>query len=44
MPSLFYEQQYKGKYVCGLDEVGRGSLAGPLVTAGVILPDGVELP
>jgi ribonuclease HII len=24
---------------CGLDEVGRGALAGPLVAAGVILPD-----
>lgn len=44
MPSLFYEQQYPGKYVCGLDEVGRGSLAGPLVTAGVILPEGIDLP
>lgn len=44
MPSLFYEQQYPGKYVCGLDEVGRGSLAGPLVTAGVILPDSIDLP
>lgn len=26
--------------VCGLDEVGRGCLAGPLVTAAVILPQG----
>lgn len=25
-------------FVCGIDEVGRGSLAGPLVTAAVILP------
>ena len=25
-------------YVCGIDEVGRGCLAGPLVTAAVILP------
>ena len=25
-------------YVCGIDEVGRGCLAGPLVTATVILP------
>lgn len=24
---------------CGLDEVGRGALAGPLVAAGVVLPD-----
>ena len=27
-----------GNYVCGIDEVGRGCLAGPLVTAAVILP------
>lgn len=27
-----------GHYVCGIDEVGRGCLAGPLVTAAVILP------
>ncbi len=26
---------------CGLDEVGRGALAGPLVAAGVILPENV---
>lgn len=26
---------------CGLDEVGRGALAGPLVAAGVILPDDI---
>jgi len=28
------------KVVCGIDEVGRGCLAGPLVTAAVILPAG----
>lgn len=27
--------------VCGLDEVGRGALAGPLVAAAVVLPDDV---
>lgn len=27
-----------GRFVCGIDEVGRGSLAGPVVTAAVILP------
>jgi len=27
-----------GRVVCGIDEVGRGCLAGPLVTAAVILP------
>ncbi len=26
-------------FVCGIDEVGRGCLAGPLVAAAVILPD-----
>ncbi len=26
---------------CGLDEVGRGALAGPLVAAGVVLPDDI---
>ena len=27
------------KYVCGVDEVGRGPLAGPVVTAAVVLPE-----
>ena len=44
MPDLSYEQKYAPSLVCGLDEVGRGSLAGPLVTAGVILPPNVQLP
>lgn len=30
--------------VCGLDEVGRGALAGPLVAAAVILPAGFHDP
>lgn len=30
--------------VMGLDEVGRGCLAGPVVAAGVILKEGTELP
>ena len=29
---------------CGLDEVGRGALAGPLVAAAVVLPDGFSHP
>lgn len=29
-----------GQVICGLDEVGRGCLAGPVVTAAVILPIG----
>lgn len=34
-----YENKYKQyNYLCGIDEVGRGPLAGPVVTAAVILP------
>jgi ribonuclease HII len=28
------------KIICGLDEAGRGALAGPIVIAGVVLPSG----
>lgn len=31
------------KYVCGVDEAGRGPLAGPVCAAAVILPDGLEI-
>lgn len=34
----------EGLTVCGIDEVGRGCLAGPLVTAAVILPVGKSSP
>ena len=30
--------------VCGIDEAGRGPLAGPVFAAAVILPDGCEIP
>ena len=34
-----YERKYeKCRYICGIDEVGRGPLAGPVVAAAVILP------
>ena len=34
-----YEKKYHtAKYICGIDEVGRGPLAGPVVTCAVILP------
>ncbi|MCH4192219.1 MAG: ribonuclease HII [Butyrivibrio sp.] len=34
-----YEHQYEGKgYICGIDEVGRGPLAGPVLAGAVILP------
>lgn len=32
------------KYIVGIDEVGRGSWAGPLVAAGVILPVNFQIP
>lgn len=34
----------KGKFVCGIDEVGRGCLAGPLVVAAVVLPCNTRYP
>ncbi len=40
---LFFENEaYAGgyKYVCGVDEAGRGPLAGPVFAAAVILPRG----
>ncbi len=34
-----YERKYSEfKYICGIDEAGRGPLAGPIVAAAVILP------
>ena len=31
-------------YICGVDEAGRGSLAGPVYAAAVILPFGIDIP
>ncbi|GKU82454.1 ribonuclease HII [Niallia sp. NCCP-28] len=42
-----YEQDLRRKgyrYIAGIDEVGRGPLAGPVVTAAVILPADFYLP
>jgi ribonuclease HII len=44
---LVYEQKFweKGvEYVAGLDEAGRGPLAGPVVAAAVIFPSNVYIP
>ena len=38
------ENASKYKYICGVDEVGRGPLAGPIVTAAVILPNDTLIP
>ena len=42
--SCEYEARSKGyKLVCGVDEAGRGPLAGPVCAAAVILPDNCEI-
>ena len=39
-----YERKYSDcSYICGIDEVGRGPLVGPVVAAAVILPRGYKL-
>ena len=32
------------RYICGVDEAGRGPLAGPVCAAAVILPQNVDIP
>lgn len=42
-----YEKEIRNQgytYIAGIDEVGRGPLAGPVVTAAVILPEDFYLP
>ncbi len=46
MPDYTYENAAKSKgyrFVCGVDEAGRGPLAGPVCAAAVILPDCCEI-
>lgn len=39
-----YEEEYHMyQYICGVDEVGRGPLAGPVVAGAVILPKNCDL-
>lgn len=39
-----YERKYADyQYICGIDEVGRGPLAGPVVAAAVILPKDIDI-
>jgi ribonuclease HII len=45
LPDYSYERRIwkMGKISAGVDEAGRGPLAGPVVAAAVILPDGCEI-
>ena len=46
MPDLEYEKAafHSGfKFICGVDEAGRGPLAGPVCAAAVILPQDIEI-
>jgi len=39
-----YEKEYESfGYICGIDEVGRGPLAGPVVAGAVILPKDCDI-
>ena len=39
-----YEKEYDSfGYICGIDEVGRGPLAGPVVAGAVILPKDCQI-
>lgn len=39
-----YEEEYESYgYICGIDEVGRGPLAGPVVAGAVILPKDCDI-
>ncbi len=40
--NALYEQGIR--YICGVDEAGRGPLAGPVCAAAVILPAGIDIP
>ena len=40
-----FERKYgEYEFICGIDEVGRGPLAGPVVAAAVIMPEKFDIP
>ncbi len=43
MPNLSLENQYSGEIVAGIDEVGRGSWAGPLIAGACIIKEGFPI-
>ncbi len=45
MNDVSFDKTYADRYgiVCGTDEAGRGPLAGPVVAAAVVLPDGLVI-
>ncbi len=46
-PTMEYEQEARAagySCICGIDEAGRGPLAGPVVAAAAVLPPGYALP
>src|SRR3990172_12498919 len=47
LPDFSFEKRFRSQgllNIAGIDEVGRGSWAGPLVAAGVVLPDNFAPP
>lgn len=35
--------EFEEELICGVDEVGRGPLAGPVVTCAIIMPKNCEI-